>query len=150
MTTVEILSVIACAGWGFCAGLAWARGKRLRLAESRAEAAELAAAYHRSRADVAECSAEYHHELSKLMVHDLADLEDELDTARESATRMHRRAQCAESETARLRRDAVGLWRAIAFWKSESQRLGWRTERDAEYQVELAATEWLRQPGGEA
>lgn len=130
MTTIEILFVIVCAGWGFCGGLAIARARRLRAAESRAEAAELAATYHRGHS--AKLAAQVDG-LVDVISDQHADLEDALDAARETSTRLNRRAQRAESETAKLRREAVGLWRVIAYWRSEAKRLG----RDREQQPEV-------------
>lgn len=39
---------------------------------------------------------------------------------------IHRRAQRAESETAKARREAIGQRKRADWWKSEAKRLGWK------------------------
>lgn len=60
----------------------------------------------------------------------LPDLIDMATVASVTRTRLNRRAQRSESECAKLRREAVGLWRTIAYWRSEAKRLGWDAERE--------------------
>ena len=103
---------------------------RILVAESRANAAELAATYHRDRADKLEADIADHNRFVGVLCDQRTQLEDALYVARATHTRLHRRAQRSESECATLRREAVGLWRVISHWRSESKRLGWGTDRD--------------------
>lgn len=45
-----------------------------------------------------------------------------------AARRFHRRAQRAESATAKARREAIGQRRRADWWRAEAKRLGWGTQ----------------------